>query len=238
MKGCLHVVRNNKKVLTLPGHMVTIKTDGTIWSGENPLLGIDDPEEKKRVLTLVNAKKFKDIPEKYYTRMGDNPNGLWAGDDKEWENHPVKLAQDKAAAEKAAEQKKMVKIYLSSRGWGDYSACTWYGDITRPDAEILAECLKRLESEYDVDQPNQTDEEILAKIHATREKWSGKADREKAFAKAEAADIKMKIETGYCFYCESWCHGDCGHYTNDPRVKYERDLKEAAREADYGIDEG
>jgi hypothetical protein len=57
------------------------------------------------------------------------------------------------------------------------------------------------------------------------------------FETEEAADVKRKIETGYCFYCESYCHGDCGHYSSDPVVKYRRDLNQAAREANYGIND-
>jgi hypothetical protein len=62
-----------------------------------------------------------------------------------------------------------------------------------------------------------------------------KAEKEKAFEAAEAADIKKKIETGYCFYCESWCNGDCGHYTNDPAIMYPRQLDDAIEEQNYGI---
>jgi len=237
INGCLHVIRDGKLVLALPGPSITINPDGTIWYEGSPLLGVSDPAEKARIADLSRAKSYDRIPAEYFTRLGDNPNGLWAGDDEMWAAHPVKLAEDQAAAEKAAKKAKQVRIYLSSRGWGDYSSCEWYGDITRPDDEILAECRKRLQTDYDVDQPNQTDEEILQKIINAREKWGGRKEREKALAKAEAEDIQNKVDTGYCFNCESWCHGDCGNYSNDPRVKYARDLKEAAREADFGIND-
>ena len=47
-----------------------------------------------------------------------------------------------------------MKIYLSSRGWGDYSPLNWTGDITRPDADILAECKDLLINGCDVDKRN------------------------------------------------------------------------------------
>lgn len=55
---------------------------------------------------------------------------------------------------------------------------------------------------------------------------------------SEEYDIQHKIDTGYCFYCETWCHGDCGHYSNDPQIKFHRDLDQAIREQNYGINEG
>lgn len=64
-----------------------------------------------------------------------------------------------------------------------------------------------------------------------------KEENSRAFKAEEAADIQSKIKSGYCFYCENWCYGDCGHYSNDPRVKYQRDFKQAVREANYGIND-
>jgi len=61
-------------------------------------------------------------------------------------------------------------IFLSMRGWGDYSNLEWRGDINRPDADILAECRHLLETGHDVDDPNQSDADILAKIAEAREK--------------------------------------------------------------------
>jgi len=47
-----------------------------------------------------------------------------------------------------------------------------------------------------------------------------------------------KIATGYCFSCETWCHGDCGNYSKAPMIKFRRDLRHAQREANYGIEDG
>jgi hypothetical protein len=64
------------------------------------------------------------------------------------------------------------------------------------------------------------------------------AETRKAFEQAVKADIQHKISTGYCFYCETWCEGDCGHYSNDPMIKFRRDINQAQREQNYGINEG
>lgn len=139
--------------------------------------------------------------------------------------------------QKAEIEKRTVRIYLSSRGWGEYSSCEWIGDITRSDSEILAECRNRLTTEYDVDQPNQSDDDLLSIIKEARVKWETAPARKAAREAEEKADIQSKIKSGYCFYCETWCHGDCGHYSNDPSVKYRRDFNQAAREANYGIND-
>jgi hypothetical protein len=237
LKGIIRIVRGGEIKLTFPGPSVTEKGNGTLWFEGNPILGITDPREKARVADLVKSGKYDEIADEYFTRMGDNQNGLWAGDDEAWSRHPLRAAQEKAVAEKAASQAKRIRIYLSSRGWGDYSPCEWVGDITRPDADILAECKHLLITEHDVDRYNLTDVEIMAKITEARDKWAAEPERRAAREAEEKADIDRKIESGYCFFCESWCHGDCGHYSNDPRVKYARDMKQAAAEADYGIND-
>ena len=230
------IARGGEVKLALP--KAEIKPDGTIWQSGMPLLGINDQEEKKRITKLVKAGKFTKIPSEYFTKLGDNSNGLWAGTREEWQTRPEKIAGDLAAEERKREESKIVKIYLSSRGWGDYSACEWRGNITRPTEDILAECRTALETGYDVDKPNQTDEEILEAITQAKIKWEEAPARIAANRKAEAEDIQKKIDSGYCFYCESWCHGDCGHFSSDPGVKFRRDLKTAIREENYGINEG
>jgi len=237
MKGTLRIVRGNDIKFTLPAEHAQIKTDGTIWYHDLPILGITDPEIKAKVAADLKAKRYDRIPADAWVRLGYNDNGVWAGDDEAWAAHPAKLVKDTQDAIKREQERKQVTIYLSSCGWGDYSPVEWIGDITRPDAEILAECKTGLATGYDVDQLNQTDTEILDKITTAREKWETAPARKAAREAAEAADIENKIKTGYCFNCESWCHGDCGNYSNDPRVKFNRDLKNAQREANYGITE-
>lgn len=52
---------------------------------------------------------------------------------------------------------------------------------------------------------------------------------------AEIADIEHKKKLGFCFHCNSWCYGDCGHYTNNPYIQYESDFKGAIGEGSYGV---
>lgn len=235
MKGTLRIVRGNDIKFTLPAADAEIKADGTIWYHSLPILGIIDPEIKAKVAADIKVKRFDCIPDEAWVRLGYNGNGVWAGDDEAWATHPAKLVKDAQDAIKREQERKQVTIYLSSRGWGDYSPVEWMGDITQPDAEILAECKSELTTGYDVDQPDQTDDQILTRITTAREKWEKEPERRAAMEAAEAADIEHKIKTGYCFNCESWCHGDCGNYSNDPRVKFDRDLRDAQRDANYGI---
>ena len=238
MNGCLHIVRGNERKLTLPGPSVSIKSDGTLWCEGKPILGIEDQAEKARIITLVKSKKYNQIPAEYFTRLGDNANGLWAGDDAAWEKHPATQAEYQKAQERAAQEAKTVTIYLSSRGWGDFSSVEWHGDITRPANEILAECRKALETGVDVDKPNQSDAELMAKIVAAHEKWEGAPARKAAMEAEEKAHTAKLIANGFCFSCETYCHGDCGHYSSDPTIKHRRDFRQAQSEAGYGINEG
>lgn len=149
----------------------------------------------------------------------------------------IEADDTKERAEKAEIEKRTAKIYLSSRGWGDYSPVEWIGDITRPDVEILADCRALLINGHDADERNQTDDQIMSKITSARAKWAGKEQWEKEFAEAEAADIKKKIANGFCFSCETYCHGDCGHYSNNPSHQHKRDFAQAMREQNYGIND-
>lgn len=232
----IKIARNNELKLTLPENLVSIKEDGTIWYKGIPMLGVEDPAEKKQIGDLVRAGKFSEIPAKYFTRMGDNENGLWAGTDAEWENHEGCLKAKKDFESMTKRDASRVIIILSTRGWGDYSPLEMEIDINRTDCEIIAECKKALADGHDVDHRDQSDEEILKKINAARQKLNAPAEKNTAKA-AEEAEIQRKIKTGYCFSCDSYCHGDCGHYSNDPAIMYRRKLAEAAREANFGINE-
>ena len=66
---------------------------------------------------------------------------------------------------------KNITVQLSTCGWGYYSTCKWTGDITRPDAEILAECREELNTGYRVDRRHQSDEELLDRITTARRDW-------------------------------------------------------------------
>jgi len=226
----IKIARNNKLTMTIPFDQITIKADGTIWKGAFPLLGVTDPAEKKQISDLVRAGKFSEIPAKYFTRMGDNENGLWAGTDEEWEKHPGNAQAKKEFEAMVKRDAKRVTIMLSTRGWGDYSPLEVEIDITRPDCEIIAECKKALANGHDVDCRDQSDEEILKKVNTARQKLNAPAPQ-KTDREAAEREIQRKIETGFCFACGSYCHGDCGHYSNDPAGKYTRRITESSREA-------
>ncbi len=201
-------------------------------------MGATDPAVKSKLVADIKIKKYDQIPAEAWVRLGYNDNGIWAGDDEAWETHPAKVAQDLAEATEKERERKQVTISLSLRGWGDYSPVEWCGDITRPDAEILGECKALLISGHDVDNPNQSDAEILTKITSARAHWEGAPAREAARAEASKKDIERKIASGYCFSCGTYCYGDCGSPSKNPTVKFQRDFRYAQREANYGIEDG
>jgi hypothetical protein len=228
--GNLHVVRDNVQKMVLPAPSVSIHTDGTIWMSGCPLLGISDPADKAKYAAVARRKAWDEIPQKYFTRLGDNDNGLWAGWDADYDNIPAQKAEDALAAKKSAAEKKHVSIHLSTRGWGDYSSVEWHGDITHPDAEILAECRAALATADDVDLANQTDAEILTKIAGARAAWT---------KKLLAPEKKPETEShgpGYCYSCESYCYGDCGDYQPEltNKIMAQR-YNSACAEDNYGI---
>ena len=217
----LAIKRINQEVKTIPMHNTIIKADGTIWIANQPLLNGDKvtPEIK----SMVDMKDYKSIPIDAFCKLGDNGNGLWIGDYVEYKNSAAAIEEEKAKAEI---EKRTVRIYLSSRGWGDYSPVEWIGDITRPTNDILAECRKALETSYDVDFPNKPDDEIIKEIEAAKQRY---ANPPKPIKEPEHGP-------GYCYNCESYCYGDCGHYAPKPTPEtIKRQLDEMTREANYGI---
>lgn len=232
----IKIVRNNEVKLTIPAGQITIKDDGTIWYKGLPMIGVDDPAEKAKNCALIRAGKTDQIPAKYFTRMGQNENGLWVGTDEEWEKHPGCLQAKKEFEAMAKRDANRVKIMLSTRGWGDYSPLEIEIDLSKSDAEIIADCRKALADGHDVDCRDQSDEEILKKINAARKKLNTHAEKNTTKA-AEKAEIQHKIDSGYCFNCESYCHGDCGHYSNDPEIMYRCKLADTAKEACFGTSE-
>ncbi len=229
------IIKNNKMKTRLPGPMITTKPDGTIWIKGNPLLVAPDNMDKTQLQDWVKAKQYDQIPAEHFAKWGENSFNCLILTEEEWEAHPLKKKRDEELKEEARIERekaaKTARIHLSSRGWGDYSPVEWTGDITRPDAEILAECRAELENGHDVDTPNQSDADLLKKIAQARKEWANKPAQEK---RAEA-EIKRLVDSGYCFNCESWCHGDCGRYSNDPETRYRREFSEANRKTAYGI---
>jgi hypothetical protein len=219
----LAIARKGNEVKTIPMQQVTIKADGTIWISGMPLLNGDKTSQEDRV--ALNNKKYALIRKEAYAILGDNGNGLWIGDYAEYKNRPEIIAAEKA---KADHERRTVKIYLSSRGWGDYSPVEWIGDITRPTNEILAECREALEKGYDVDTPDKADTDIIMDIEAAQNRYNN-----------QPVPVKEPERgPGYCYNCETYCYGDCGNYAPKPtKETFKRHLDEMTREANYGIND-
>jgi len=226
MKGNLHVVRGVESKLTIPAHLVDIHSDGVIWvKNSGPILGITDPVIKTKARESLKMKRYQEIPADAWTRLGDNTNGLWAGDDDAFSKHPAHLAEKAAAKARAEEDKFQIQIHLSTRGWGDYSSVEWSGDSRRPDSEIIAECRKKIAGSNDVDHPNITDAEIIESLTKARAK----------IGKPKITLMEPR-DPNLCQYCGSYCDGDCGGKPGD-ETEEERDRKQAIREANYGIND-
>lgn len=84
---------------------------------------------------------------------------------------------------------------------------------------------------------SETNEEYETVKSAEDRKKTAKDKARKDYEKKEAADIQRKVNSGFCFNCETWCHGDCGNYRKDPVYKFRRNLSEAIREQNYGIND-
>jgi len=114
-----------------------------------------------------------------------------------------------------------IGVYLSSRGWGDYSPVKPLLDLRRADAELIIDCRKALVEATDVDQCNQSDAEIIKAL----------AEARLLLARRNAPEpVRGK---GYCYACQTYCYGDCGQFTpQKPSKIFVRELSEAIR-CDY-----
>ena len=105
-------------------------------------------------------------------------------------------------------ERRQIKVYLSSRGWGDYSGVEWEGDVNIPNEQILEESKKLLKSQHDVDLSNQTDAEILAKIVEAKTKWN----KQNSESQTKGAELKAKFDeaakTGQPVFIEKYMD-DC-----------------------------
>jgi hypothetical protein len=90
-------------------------------------------------------------------------------------------------------ESRTIRVFLSSRGWGDYSALEWVGDVSLPSAEIVKQCQALLANGHDVDQPNQSEAELIAKIEKEKAKCEALAATEKD-EEARSNEIAAKRE--------------------------------------------
>lgn len=102
-----------------------------------------------------------------------------------------------------ANRSKMVKVHLSSRGWGDYSPLEWHGHMDTDDDVMLREAMEMLQSANDVDNPVQTPEELLSKLEAVR------AAKRRELDWYASGSNEVEESDGTCPHCGSYCYGDC-----------------------------
>ena len=110
------------------------------------------------------------------------------------------------------------EVYLSSVSWGDFPPIVWRGDLSRPDADIISECKRALSHKnstpwWDVDHPNQTDAQILAKIDDARATLR-KAQDDARQALANLHDIEAEAKrTGHQQVVDSWVTDRCHNHS-------------------------
>jgi hypothetical protein len=153
-------IETNACLLRLPN--CTIHSDGTIWCNSTPLLVVSHlpnaNELKKKYAAAIKQKKFDEISDDHFGRLGTFGGILLVENADDYDNR-LQVIEDRT-----------IRVHLSTRGWGDYSAVEWTGDRNRPTTEIVAECQALLANGHDVDQPNQSNNEISAKVEVAKEK--------------------------------------------------------------------
>lgn len=103
----------------------------------------------------------------------------------------LKAARLEAEKKEAEAKANEITITLSSRGWGDYSPLVWIGDKNTPTEQILTECKELLATGEDVDQPNQTDAELIGKIEVAKG-----SEKKKIAAKIETLEKTISEKSG------------------------------------------
>lgn len=190
------------------------KPDGTIWHvlGMPILIGVrsESPEYQAEIEKAATDKKWEDIAPHHFATIGQHGNLIveWEEDYHKRPEHPSVLARQAKAQDERANR---LTIYLSSRGWGDYSPVEWVGDRRRPTSEIVEECQNLLKSGHDVDRSIQTDLEITALVLEAKRKSAAK---DQAIAKRSAELAEMEVpESAIAAY--KACGGDPERFDDD-----------------------
>lgn len=194
--------RTNRQVMRIPA---IEKPNGELWVGANsknphPITVIshlpDHLELREKYLAGLKSGNPDIIAPEHRARFGKIGPFIIETADEAWKNGK---ARDEAIQRERANT---MEVYVSPRGWGDYSPLIWRGPADRPTGQIMAECRKMIAESWDVDFANQSDEELAAKIEkakteaAERRAAIEKRDQERrAAADQRAADTAgMKIE--------------------------------------------
>ncbi|MEL6107761.1 MAG: hypothetical protein AAFU85_17175, partial [Planctomycetota bacterium] len=128
---------------------------------------------RKKYTDAVKQRRYSSIDNSHFGRIGTFGDKLRVEHAKDYDERmrPIIEAERDEARKRDA---RMITVHLSSRGWGDYSPLTWNGDCETPADQIVAECQELLEQGHDVDNRNQSDAEIAAKVdnekHKSRER--------------------------------------------------------------------
>jgi hypothetical protein len=194
----------------------TLRTDGTIWAQGDTIpfivtAGLPDAAElTDRYKKLVASKRFSEIPPEHIAHIGDirDIRIEWEQDYNLRPTHPA--IAEKNRIQKDTEDNR-ITVHLSSRGWGDYSPVQWTGDRRRPFSEILVECIRLLSTGHDVDQPNQSPEEITSKI---TEEIRKSIDRQKQDA-ANAAELAATQVPENAIAAYQACRGNPENFPDD-----------------------
>lgn len=207
------IIRNGEIKMTVP---VEVHSDGSIWArssaGMQPVVSADKMAaagiSKEQMAKWIRAGRLAEATA-CALHMGVNPGGTEVLTPQEAE---ARLAPQRAAEAEA--RKYTRKIYLSGRGWGDYSPVEWTGDVRRADAEIVAECRKLLDNASDVDDP-QTDEQIAGKLAQARAEVEAEQGAKSA-ATNRFADLQAEARrTGKPQVVRTWQTSRCMNHSVD-----------------------
>ena len=105
MENPLRIVKNNELKFIFSGDQIRIKEDGTIWCLNRPILGVADDEIAETITANIEAGRYDLIPDEAWVRLGYNNNGIWAGYDAEWNQHPAKALLDQKRADAAGSER-------------------------------------------------------------------------------------------------------------------------------------
>lgn len=188
---------------------VDLYSDGTLWVNPKYPLVITKhlPNAKELIEKYSAALKAGNLPKvadpAHIARLGLN-GPMLVEEAGEYADRTRAARHAKYRAEEAARAAlpvvEMIKVHVSTRGWGDYSCIYWSGPADKPTTEIMAECRQLMARAHDVDHRNQTDEELAARIEEARaelaQKKAAKAAKEGKIeeAKAKAKEIGEKIK--------------------------------------------
>jgi len=204
-----------------------IKANGEIWCAMStptaPLvilshLGQAAAEIRQRYVSAMRAHEFAKLDPAHIARIGKfhGAGGVVLVEAEEQYLARTATARKEASAAEADKRANEITVYLSSRGWGDFSPVEWVGDRRLETETILSQCRVALSSSKDVD-CDLTDEDIRGKIITEKEKSArkdAKRDQEnnhekEIFAKARESGERQALETWVTEKCMNGNDQEC-----------------------------